>query len=187
MTPEYRDFAGDTTPRRHGGYGGVTYTDTTGRNDFIAAKVARDDRFVYFYVRTAADISPHTDPNWMLLFINMQAGSAVDKPHWEEYQFVVNRSVIDGRSTTLERSLGGWRWEPVGPISYRVEHNQLHLAIPREMLGAGRGPLSFQFKWSDNMQAVGDAMDFYQHGDTAPDGRLNYVYSEFPVSPIAGT
>jgi hypothetical protein len=177
VTPEYRDFAGDTAPRRHGGYGGVVYEDETGRNDLVRMKVARDQEYVYFYAETAEAITPHTGKNWMLLLIGTDDDTL---PNWEGYSFVVNRNVISGNETTLERSTGGWNWERVASVSYRVEDNKLHLAIPRKLLGVDdpAKPLRLRFKWADHMQEDGQFMDFYLHGDTAPDGRLFYIYEE---------
>jgi len=39
--------------RDHPGYNTATrYRNTTGRNDFVALKVTRDESFLYFYART---------------------------------------------------------------------------------------------------------------------------------------
>ena len=71
VEPEYRDHKADTTHRNARGWGSAgTYTNTTGRNDFITAKVARDDTYIYFYIETTDNITSYTNPNWMLLFIN---------------------------------------------------------------------------------------------------------------------
>ncbi len=173
--PEYRDDVGDTAWRDHAGWNNVTrYTDTTGRNDFVALKVARDNEYVYFYARTQAPITPHTDPHWMLLFINTKGD-----PHagWEGYNFVVNRRVVNDTTTMLETSAGGWNWRPKAQVRYRVRGNELELAIRRADLGLRPGqPLRLQFKWADNMQRDGDVMEFTLSGDAAPNGRFNYVY-----------
>ena len=177
VLPEYRDYARDTVVRNHPGHGELTYTDHTGRNDFVALKVARDSEAIYFYARTAQPITHHTDPNWMMLFLNTDGNADTG---WEGYNYVINRSVLDASTTLLERSTGGWEWEPVGNIGYEVRGNEMHLAIPRHALLPSNSskPLRIEFKWSDNMQKEGDIMDFYTHGDTAPDGRLRYVYCE---------
>ena len=39
---EYRDTVGDTFHRDYDGYGGLHYTNNTGRNDIITSKVAVD-------------------------------------------------------------------------------------------------------------------------------------------------
>jgi len=44
---------GDAACRDHPGWDKVAqYVNNTGRNDFVAAKVARDAKHLYFYVRT---------------------------------------------------------------------------------------------------------------------------------------
>lgn len=175
VKPEYLDDVGDTMHRDHPAYDDIgRYTNTTGRNDFAVLKVARDNKFIYFYARTREPITPHTDPNWMMLFIN------TDRSHdtgWEGYNFMVNCKVLDGKTSMLEESSGGWDWEPRSEIRYHVEGNEMELAIPRKALGLESGPLDFEFKWADNMQAP-DIMEFTVNGDAAPNGRFNYVFSE---------
>ncbi len=176
VTPEYRDDIGDTMHRNHPGYG-QTYTNTTGRNDFVLMKVARDDRFVYFYARTLEPITPHTDPRWMMLFINSDCNC---KTGWKGYDFVVNRRVVNAETTLLEVSKGEWNWKQAAEIGYHVKGNELELAIPRKSLGFGdlRKPLRFDFKWADNMQNDGNILEFTMNGDVAPSGRFNYRYQE---------
>ena len=63
-------------------------------------------------------------------------------------------------------------------MSFVVKDNKLQLAIPRAALGLpeGKARLSFDFKWTDNLQRPGEVMDFYLSGDVAPQGRMNYRY-----------
>jgi len=174
--PEYRDDRGDTLHRDHPGYDRAgRYMNNTGRNDFVAAKVARDDRNVYFYARTAQPITPPATSHWMMLFIDADCDS---KTGWQGYDLVVNRKVNDGSTTTVEASRDGWNWKPRARTAYRVKRNELELAVPRSAFGpaAQTKPLAFRFKWSDNMQAEGDVMDFAINGDAAPDGRFSYVF-----------
>lgn len=51
----------------------------------------------------------------------------------------------------------------------------MHLSIPRQLLKIGEGNFRLEFKWSDNMQNA-DIMDFYENGDAAPRGRMNYIF-----------
>jgi hypothetical protein len=44
---EYRDTKGDTFHRNHKGYGGLHYTNESGRNDITTCKVAADNSHVY--------------------------------------------------------------------------------------------------------------------------------------------
>jgi len=71
MRKTYYDHRGDTYHRDSpGNFSAGPYVDTTGRNDIVESKVARDDKYVYFYAKTADKLTPCTDPFWMLLFID---------------------------------------------------------------------------------------------------------------------
>ncbi len=175
VQPEYRDDIGDTAWRDHAGWNHVAhYTNTTGRNDFVALKVARDKEYVYFYARTHAPITRHTDPHWMLLFINTKGDSRLG---WEGYNFVVNRRVENDTTSVLETSTSGWNWKPKAKVRYRVSGNEIEIAIRRADLRLRPGkPLRLQFKWADNIQRDGEIMEFTLSGDAAPNGRFNYLY-----------
>jgi hypothetical protein len=56
--PEYRDYEGDTAHRDHFSYvGDFRYINTSGRNDFVTAKVSSDAENLYFFAECAADIT----------------------------------------------------------------------------------------------------------------------------------
>lgn len=180
ITPEFRDALGDTTPRDHPGYNNVTrYVNKTGRNDFVAMKVARDRENLYFYVRTRDPITPHTDPHWMLLFLDVDGDR---KTGWEGYDFIVNRTVQGGSTTTLEANTGGWNWRKQADARYRVQGNEMMLVLRRADLGLTdtSRPLQIDFKWADNLQEEGNTEAFTLYGDSAPPGRFNYRYAEKP-------
>lgn len=178
VRPEYRDGIGDTMHRDHPGWGDAgRYVNTTGRNDIVETRVARDARNVYFYVRTRQPLTPHTDPNWMLLFINADGRW---ESGWEGYNFIVNRALKNASTSVLERSSGGWVWEAVCDVKIAVRGAEMELSIPRSSLGLEdlSRPLRFEFKWADNIQNPGDPMEFTVNGDAAPNGRFNYLYQE---------
>jgi hypothetical protein len=171
VQPEFLDDVGDPVHRDYTGWANIQYTNDTGRNDIVAAKVAYDDKKVYFYVRTKDPLTPSTDPNWMLLFLDVDANP---KTGWLGYDFVLNRSV-GSRSTSLERNVGNqYTWSRTGSVDYRVSGNELMIAVPRAALGLGPGPHTIDFKWADNIQQTGDASDFTLNGDAAPNDRFNY-------------
>jgi hypothetical protein len=178
VAPEYRDDAGDTAHRDHPGYNNHTrYVNKSGRNDLILLKVARDKDNLYFYARTREPLTPSTDPNWMMLFIN------IDRDHqtgWNGYDFVVNRTMRGKGVSVIERNAGGWKWEAAGDVKFVAAGHELHLTIPRASLGvaADKGPLRIEFKWADNVPDAGNIADFIDQGDVAPTGRFNYVYEE---------
>ncbi len=176
VKPQYRDHAGETTPRDHPGVGKTHYKNATGRNDLLGMKVARDNEFIYFYIRCRRGITSWKDNNWMMLLIDADRNTATG---WEGFDYIVNRSVIGIGKTTLEKCRGGWKWERAAEVSYRVSGNELHLAIPRPAVGLGLASeqISLDFKWTDNWSKPGDVMDFYVSGDTAPEGRFKYRYA----------
>ena len=95
---------------------------------------------------------------------------------WEGFEYVVNRTSPTSAQATLERSTGGWNFETVGKVSYKVTGSALVIKIPKAYLGITTNTFTVNFKWNDNMQKDGDIMDFYSNGDTAPGGRFMYTY-----------
>lgn len=175
VTPYYKSYKGNTLHRDHRGRYSEYYVNTTGRNDIVGAKVARDASNVYFYVETAEKLTPRTDRNWMMLFIDVDSDKSTG---WNGYDFIVNRTTA-GKKAIIEKNIDGrWEWEQTGEIRYAVNGNQLEIAIPRKLLGLEGRKICLEFKWNDNMQENGNIMDFYVNGDTAPGGRFNYLFEE---------
>jgi hypothetical protein len=174
VSPQYATHRGSAAHRNSPGWKGLQYTNTTGRNDFVAAKLARDDQYVYFYAETAQAITSSSDPAWMRLFINTDRNHSTG---WEGYNFVVNRVAPNGGKAIVEKNTGGWNWEKVGEADFKVAGNKLEMRISRSLLQLPER-INMEFKWSDNMQEEGNIMDFYLNGDVAPSGRFNFVYRE---------
>jgi hypothetical protein len=156
------------------------YTNDTGRNDIIGAKVAHDEAFVYFLVETADGLTSHTDENWMHLFIDADRKKTSG---WEGYDFLVGGYGTDGKAV-LGRSSGGWTWKKVGQVDYKITGSKMEIAVPLALLGWSDGrPLDLEFKWADNSVGSGEIMEFYTQGDVAPSGRFNYCYHVLVTSP----
>lgn len=198
VTPEYKGHVGNTIPRDFEGFGAAAktrvttpspdfegngstwrgqeaprYTNKTGRNSLLSMKVCRDRNHIYFYVRTEKPITPATDPNWMNLLIRTS-----DPAHhaWNGYDFVINRVPPEAQGAVLEKNNGGWNWLKAGHVKYRVEGNQMQLAVPRKLLKLTADPLNFDFKWLDNIKLPDDLTVLYTDGDTAPLGRFRFRY-----------
>lgn len=154
------------------------YRNSTGRNDFDTMKVAFDDGYLYFYVKTVDAITPYKeDTTWMQLLLNTDA--AYDNG-WQGYEYIVNRKVDAHGISLLEKSLGGWQWETIGEVELHIDGNEMMLAIPREFLGyssVAEKEIKLDFKWIDHTP-VGNTginpMDFIDKGDAAPNDRYNY-------------
>ena len=147
------------------------------RNNILKTKVAYDRNTIYFYVETRENLSPHTDQSWMRLYID----TGETNKHWEGFEFVVNRLSPNEDVCYLEVSAGGFNWEIVGEVKYRVEGKVLQIEIPRHMLGMKSGWFSgmpsFNFKWADNVENDGDIFEFYKTGDVAPIGRFTFRFN----------
>lgn len=175
--PEFRDDAGDPSQRDHKGYNDFTqYRNDTGRNDILVAKVARDADNVYFTVRTREPLTPSSDPDWMVLYLDTDEDPTTG---WEGFDFVVNRQPPDATGALLEASASGWGWVPRARVPFRVAGDRLMLAIPRSALGlAPDQPVRLQLKWADHCLPEGDPLAFVTNGDAAPNGRFRYRYAE---------
>ncbi|MBW3635415.1 MAG: hypothetical protein KY445_02980 [Armatimonadetes bacterium] len=172
VTPEFRDTVGDTLHRDHAGWGDLHYKNTSGRNDIVSCKVARDARNVYFYARTAQPLSPSTDARWVMLFLNSDQNSATG---WNGYDFLVSGTVLNGREITISRwENGGWQRNARG--SFRARGNELQIAVPRSSIGQSTGQVGFDFKWVDNADP-NDLSSWFTNGDCAPPRRFNYRYA----------
>jgi len=172
ITIEYRDTRGDIFHRDHPGYGGLYYTDNSGRNDILTSKVAVSKKAISFYAETDQPLTSHTDSNWMLLFIDADQDASTG---WFGYDYLVNGHVMDDRRSALQKyDLEKKDWVDQGTIKYYYSENQLELTIPRDQIGLYGDELSFDFKWSDNPAGLENPISLCTGGDTAPNRRFNY-------------
>lgn len=171
----YKDYENDIVNRNQASYGGRTYTNTTGRNDIIEAKVCNDADYIYFFVKTAKDITAPAGDNWMNLYIN----NGITKGAWAGYNYVLNHT-LPGEKAVLERFESNGSLTKVAEVDYKLSGNMMMAAIPRAQIGIPAGTkTTIEFKWSDNCK-FGDEYSFYTDGDAAPIGRINYVYEFSP-------
>ncbi|MDR0699306.1 MAG: hypothetical protein LBG28_08855 [Tannerella sp.] len=173
ITKTYYDHTGDVFHRNSpGNFAAGPYINTTGRNDIVESKVTCDDKNVYFYVKTADNLTSHTDPYWMLLFID------TDQNHqtgWEGYDLLINESFGKKQMSVIKAYKNG-KWENTGNAAFRYEKNELMINIPRSLFKSKT--LAFDFHWSDNIQQLGDIREFFLNGDQAPSRRANYRFEE---------
>ena len=165
ITAVYKDYKNDTFDRDSRGFGDTYYTDASGRNDIVNAKVAEDETHLYFYVDTADALTAPAEKGWMTLFLNTSGKTG--------YDYCVNRVAPENGKARIE-AVSETGYQPVGEAAIRFEGNQLMLCVPKASLGLGK-KAGFTFKWADNYEE-GNVMSFYTKGDSAPYGRLNWVY-----------
>ncbi len=177
VSPDFKHYKGNTLHRNHLQHSksGVIYTNNTGRNDIVDCRVARDDEYVYFYVETAATLTPRSEKAWMRLLVNTDRDI---KTGWKGYDFILNyKNPTSDTAGIISKCTGTtWEWKDSGTFEYAVKGNMMEIKVARKDLGM-TGALDFEFKWSDNMQEEGNILDFYVNGDCAPGGRFNFVYT----------
>jgi len=179
ITPAFKDPVGDVMHRNFSGYDPtVNYTNTTGRNDIVESKVIYDNENIYFYVKTADNITPYTDPNWMLLFIDADRSK---KTGWEGYDWMINKSPVSDSVTSLQ-CYSGNGWGASSDIKYRVNGNEMEISIPRALLNMEESKPEFYFHWADNPQNLNDITAFFTDGESAPDRRFNYNFSTSAIA-----
>ncbi|MHB8338290.1 MAG: T9SS type A sorting domain-containing protein, partial [Ignavibacteriaceae bacterium] len=172
----YNDPEGDTEHRNFLRYdGSETYINNTGRNDIIESRVAYDSNNVYFYVKTDSALTPYTDKNWMLLFIDSDTNHATG---WEGYDYLINLNIKSDSVTTLARwNAQDSSWDETSDLKYQYTGDQMQIAVPRNLLNQTGNDISFYFHWADNIQKLNDITEFFIDGDSAPDRRFNYWYT----------
>ena len=175
VAPYYKHYKGNTMHRDHRGRYDQYYTNNTGRNDIVGAKVARDAEKIYFYAETTEKLTNPDDRNWMMLFLDTDRNKATG---WNGYDFIVNRLSPKGKKVIVEKNVGGrWEWKTIGESKFAMNNNKLEIEITKQLLNLFGNDIDIEFKWNDNMQENGNIMDFYVNGDTAPGGRFNFIYS----------
>lgn len=174
VTPVYSDYPGDVYHRDYDGVRpGIHYLNTTGRNDIIEARATYDNRQIFFYVKTVDNMTPSSDKNWMLLFIDADNNK---KTGWQGYDYLVNRHVANDHSTSLEKWKNG-KWVKWVDLSFKMKGNEMELGIPAAAIGMKNAKPVFNFHWADNIQQLNNISGFFEDGDSAPDRRFDYHYS----------
>jgi len=184
VTPIFKDPEGDVTHRNFKNVNSsAILVNNTGRNDIIESRSTYDDTNIYFYVKTAQALTPSTDPNWMLLFIDVDRNKGTG---WEGFDYVINYSIKSDNQTTVKQ-WDGENWINEKVIPYSVDGNELELSVPRSAVMLDKNTPEFYFHWSDNPQQLKDITCFFTDGESAPDRRFNYNYSTSKVQTIPQT
>ena len=189
--PYFAAYVGNTGHRDAQGYGSKYYTEFSGRNDIVGARVARDDAYVYFYVECAEDITPYTDPLWMVLYLDTDQQNR----GWETFDYVLNKTAPTATKATLEKFTGnGYETETVCEVDYTVSGKYMQVKVPKSALALTGYDFTVNFAWTDNVHDAadtgtqtadgawvystfsGDILDFYTSGDVAPGMRFKYSY-----------
>lgn len=185
VLPELTDHLGETIPRDFKGLGGTHYTNETGRNDLELMKIARDDNNIYFYLRTKEALTTKI-PEKLCLLLNTDGNL---KTGWIGGDYLIGRNYTQNE-VSLEKFSGkktkdGWKWQTCGTIQWFASNNELHLAVPLDMIGFSTKTFDlnkFAFKWLDNVPEEMTLEKLYTNGDVAPESRLFFSVSTQTVS-----
>ena len=171
----YRDTIGDVAHRDFPGYHGLHYTNKSGRNDIVASQVAVDKDNLYFQATVRDDLTSPTGNHWMLLLIDADQNQ---ESGWYGYDFIVNKTIIGERKTTLLRYDGATSgWVRSATLEFATSENALELKIPRNLLGLQENEgLRFDFHWADNPAELENPISLCVAGDSAPNRRFNYRF-----------
>ncbi len=170
----YHNFSDGDMPRAHGGQGGLWYENRTQRNTIEKIRVKHDDTYISFCIKCKANITPAVaDGSWMQLFLNTTGSVG--------YDFVINRAPAADGTTTISKIAAHGDDLAATEISgatayYEVKGSKCRIKIPRAALGLDHPNFTVWFKAADSTEAYASIEDFYDKGDVAPLGRLNYVY-----------
>ena len=165
----------DGDMHRHAeGQGGVIYANFTSRNVMDKIGVMHDKDNITFTVRTKDQLSdPLGAGSWMKIFLNVDGG--------QSYQYVLNHHTRKDGTTTLGRIIGeGDDLKCVDVpdllLRYEVRGDVMRLSVPRKAIGLDHDDFTLWFKVADSREKYRNIEDFYDKGDVAPLGRLNFVY-----------
>lgn len=169
VTPEFADEPGD-----------AFYTSATAQspasllrstNDIVLAKVATDNKNLYFYVKTNDKLVEANDSTlWLTLLVNADCNYDTG---WNGYNFMVT-PYANGKMA-LKRYVGG-KWTVVKTLKWKRDDKEVMVEVPKKLMGM-YGNTDFDFKWVDNVpKSLTDIMLFYSDGDVAPNTRFNYRY-----------
>ena len=174
-SPAIYDCFLDGDMHRHAeGQGGVIYANFTQRNVMDKIGVKHDAEQISFTIRTKDLVSdPLGAGSWMKIFINVDGG--------QSYQYVLNHHTRKDGTTTVGRVVGegdDLRCVDVPDLllHYEVRGDVMRINVPRKAIGLDHDNFTLWFKIADSREKYVSIEDFYDKGDVAPLGRLNFVY-----------
>jgi hypothetical protein len=177
VLPVFHDPAGDTAHRDFRNTdGSAQLKNDTGRNDIIESRVTHDETGLFFYAKTAAPLSPPSDSNWMLLFIDTDQDKTTG---FQGYDYLVGAGGVSSGKTPLAH-WDGKAWQTAGSAQLASSGAELELRIDKSLLHLGAAP-SIDFHWADNIRSLTDVSEFFLNGDSAPDRRFDFRYQGLPA------
>ncbi len=168
----YRDVGKANVKRdSYGSSKVIRYQADPKRNNLQEVKVSFDDTYLYFMVKSDADLTEAAGENWMNLLIG--TGTVASKG-WEGYEYVINRN-RDGNTAVIERLSADYSGTACAEAEFAVSGAVFEIKIPRSAVGLAETD-AFYFKIADGVETPSDIMSYYTSGSALPMGRLSYQY-----------
>lgn len=179
-TVVYRDFPNGGFHRDCEGYD-TRYENRSGRNEIIGASVSDDGENIVFTAECAADITKYDyHSTWMHLFIGIEGSGG---PTCCSYRYMANIYQYTETVTSLavcaenSRTIEADTFRICALLDYSFKGRFMKITVPKERIELGGvSEYRLYFKWADSRTPVTRMEDFYTEGDSAPTGRLNFVF-----------
>ncbi len=176
---EYLDASGDTVDRSGGGFGGSVYIDTSGRNDIVSSKVCYDSNNVYFYVKCAKDIVSDNSGTRLQLYLNTDYNTT----GWYGYDYTISSIIDTSGKVSVNKHNGAsskvCTFAETATADCVISGSEMMITVARSALGLTAEQIKFSFKWVDSETNITTMEQMYTQGDTAPHGRLNYLFQNY--------
>ncbi|CAF1357391.1 unnamed protein product, partial [Adineta ricciae] len=141
VTPYYVDDSFDIPSRDHPRYGdqGGKLIDRSQRNDLATMQIARDNRSLYFHLRTNGRFVDGNNFTW--LFLNTDNNYSTG---WVGFDYLV-----DLGESQLKKNVNNtdhWQNQQIVDI-VNNNNNELHFSLSRQSLQINQTEIYLQFKW----------------------------------------
>ena len=166
--PAVYENTSDGDFERHAKGYACVYDNHTQRNAIVRTTVWHDTETLHFEITAKAPVTAYDGTGtWMRVYL--QTGKKAG------YDLILNHTPTSDGTTTVADANG----QTVARTTYRIEGNRLLVQMPLDLVTthAEDGVNTLWFKVADSREPITSTEDFYDHGDVAPLGRLNYVYT----------
>ena len=179
----YSDPINDCNNRNASGFGHQKITDKSGNNDIQSIKITHDTQYLYFYIGVNKKYNmPSYDGkmSWMQIFINTDLNSQTG---FYGYDYLINSKIKNNDTSTIAKSNSNtkvYSFSDISDAQYRIEENKMMIKINLKDLGiTNYEKIKFAFKVVDSKTQITSMEKMYTEGDSAPIGRLNYIFQNY--------
>ncbi len=176
VTDVYYDFTGEINRDYKGFVESIHYKDDSLVNDIAEIRVTHDAENIYVLVACESDITANPEAaNWMNLLIDVDGQ---ENEAFYGYDYLINRQSSYTGQCSVEKLVAGSSvgFEMKGIANFTLSGKYMQYRIPKSALGID-GAFTIRFKVADNITDPWNMESYYTTGESAPVGRLNYIFS----------